>query len=456
MNRCRFCGWSNPDEAAFCEKCGTTLRPSYDVFISYSRKDYVDDVGHVIPDNMLSKIKDTLKANRISYWFDEEGIYSGDEFASVLTRAIRNSSLFLFISSANSNQSKWTSNEISTAMEFKKTIIPFRIDNSPYNDSVMMKIVSLDFIECTTDKKKALIKLLRAVKHHLQTSDDYTKEKFIEIPYEATGATIILDIDGKRTEKIISYNEREVTIKSENTIENFNNPTPSSTNDKRLMNIIKSRKFLWIFITILLASILGGGLTTIFKADEQMPIPLIENDICQAIDLGLPSGTLWGDRNLGAEAPSDYGNLYAWGEIKSKEDYSQYTYVEQLKPTRTITTPQHDAATAELGGDWSMPTEKQFKELLTECNWHWTKINGHNGYDIVGKNGNKIFLPASGWSRDTTIEYQNQYGYYWTCERSSNTQFARSLQFPKDGKGIVGNGYLHYGRNIRAVYVKKR
>lgn len=301
MNRCRFCGWSNPDEAAFCEKCGATLRPSYDVFISYSRKDYVDDVGHVIPDNMLSKIKDTLKANRISYWFDEEGIYSGDEFASVLTRAIRNSSLFLFISSANSNQSKWTSNEISTAMEFKKTIIPFRLDNSPYNDSVMMKIVSLDFIECTTDKEKALIKLLRAVKHHLQTSDDYTKEKFIEIPYEATGATIILDIDGKRTEKIISYNEREVTIKSENTIENFNNPTPSSTNDKRLMNIIKSRKFLWIFITILLASILGSGLTTIFKADEQMPIPLIENDICQAIDLGLPSGTFWGDRNLGAK-----------------------------------------------------------------------------------------------------------------------------------------------------------
>lgn len=184
-----------------------------------------------------------------------------------------------------------------------------------------------------------------------------------------------------------------------------------------------------------------------------MPIPVIENDICQAIDLGLPSGTFWGDRNLGAKKPSDYGNLYAWGEIKSKEDYSQYTYVEQLKPYHKITTPQHDAATAELGEKWSMPTEEQFKELLSECNWHWPNKNGHNGYDIVGKNGNRIFLPASGWSRDTTIEYQNKYGYYWTSERSSNTKFARSLQFPKDGKGIVGNGYLHYGRNIRAVYV---
>ena len=101
----------------------------------------MDEQGNVLPDNILSKIKKAFKENGISYWFDEEGIYSGDEFASVLTRAIRESSGFLFVSSANSNSSRWTSNEISTALEFKKKIIPFRIDNSPYNDSVMMKII---------------------------------------------------------------------------------------------------------------------------------------------------------------------------------------------------------------------------------------------------------------------------------------------------------------------------
>lgn len=410
MYRCEFCGWNNPDGSECCAGCGMELHPKYDVFISYSRKDYVDNDGNVIPNNMLSQIKATFKANGISYWFDEEGIYSGDEFASVLTKAIRNSQILLFISSVNSNQSKWTSNEISTAMEFNKTIIPFRIDNSPYNDSVMMKIVSLDFIECTANKEKALLKLVRAIKHHLHASGDYTKK-------------------------------------------NFNNQTPSSTNDNSLTNIIKNRKLLWITLAVILVTIVGGGLSIHFNGHEQVNITVVENDQCQPIDLGLPSGTLWGDRNLGAKKPSDYGNLYAWGEIKSKEDYSQYTYVEQLKPYHKITTPQHDAATAELGEKWSMPTEEQFKELLLECNWHWTNKNGHNGYDIVGKNGNRIFLPASGWSRDTTIEYQNQYGNYWTSERSSNTKFARSLQFPKDGKGIVGNGYLHHGRNIRAVYV---
>ena len=126
----------------------------YDVFISYSRKDYVDDKGNVLPNNMLSKIKKQFKANGISFWFDEEGIYSGDEFASVLTKAIRDSKIFLFISSVNSNQSKWTSNEISTALEFKKTIIPFRLDESPYNDSVMMKIVSYDYIECQKKRRQ--------------------------------------------------------------------------------------------------------------------------------------------------------------------------------------------------------------------------------------------------------------------------------------------------------------
>lgn len=138
----------------------------YDVFISYSRKDYLDDAGNVLKNNVLSKIKETLKSNGRSFWFDEEGIYSGDEFASVITRAIRNSKIFLFISSVNSNQSKWTSNEISTALEFGKPIIPFRLDGSPYNDSVMMKIVSLDYIE-GKDVEKAMGKLLRAIEHHL-------------------------------------------------------------------------------------------------------------------------------------------------------------------------------------------------------------------------------------------------------------------------------------------------
>lgn len=179
MVRCSNCGWDNPEGLRSCEKCNAPL--IFDVFISYSRKDYVDDAGNVLENNILSKIKDALKANEMSYWFDEDGIYSGDEFASVLTNAIRNSRIFLFISSVNSNQSKWTSNEISTALEFEKPIIPFRIDNSPYNDSVMMKIVSLDRIECN-NKDIAITKLLRAIRHHLPNQIS-PKQRSLEVPH---------------------------------------------------------------------------------------------------------------------------------------------------------------------------------------------------------------------------------------------------------------------------------
>lgn len=175
--------------------------------------------------------------------------------------------------------------------------------------------------------------------------------------------------------------------------------------------------------------------------------------VCTPVNLGLSSGTLWGDRNVGAKSPTDFGSLYAWGEIKEKEDYSKYSYVEQLKPSVKITEAKHDVATTELGVEWTLPTEEQFNELITECQWVWKKTNNHNGYEIIGKNGNRIFLPASGWIQSSEVEYRNQYGYYWTSERSASSQFARSLQFPKNGKGIVGNGYLYVGRSIRAVYV---
>lgn len=216
MVRCSRCGWDNPQGIRRCEKCNAPLM--FDVFISYSRKDYVDDAGNVLPNNMLSKIRDSFKANGISYWFDEEGIYSGDEFASVLTNAIRNSRIFLFISSVNSNQSKWTSNEISTALEFKKPIIPLRLDKSPYNDSVMMKIVSFDYIECK-DEEKAMSKLLRAIRHHIPDNKQIDSRLF-EIPQSVKGATVIMDIGDKKVEHIMSFESSSLKHKTSDSIIN--------------------------------------------------------------------------------------------------------------------------------------------------------------------------------------------------------------------------------------------
>lgn len=135
----------------------------YDVFISYSRADYIDAKGEVIEGNVVSKIKDTLTQEGITFWFDEEGIYSGDTFTEKIVVNIEAADIFLFISSANSNRSVWTSKEIATADEFHKRIIPIRIDNTPYNKKVMFRIADIDFIDYFNNPEKGIDDMIRSI-----------------------------------------------------------------------------------------------------------------------------------------------------------------------------------------------------------------------------------------------------------------------------------------------------
>ena len=140
---------------------------AYDVFISYSRRDYTDESNQVIPGNIITQIKQLLDANGITYWFDEDGIFSGDAFAPEIARNIKSSKIFLFVSSEHPNASEWTSNEIATAPTYKKKIIPFKYDDSIYNDSVIMYISRLDYIDYPANPIKALDRLLSSIKDYL-------------------------------------------------------------------------------------------------------------------------------------------------------------------------------------------------------------------------------------------------------------------------------------------------
>lgn len=149
----------------------------YDVFISYSRKDYVDENKEVIPGNIVTQIKETLDANDISYWMDEKGIYSGDEFAKIIAKLIRQSKIFLFVSTENSNASEWTSDEIATARMYKKKIIPFKYDDSFYNEEVIIFIAKLDFIDYQSNTEQALNKLVNSIKKYLADLEDLRKRE---------------------------------------------------------------------------------------------------------------------------------------------------------------------------------------------------------------------------------------------------------------------------------------
>lgn len=152
----------------------------YDVFISYSRKDYIDENQNEIPGNVVSLIKNTLTAEGITYWFDEEGIYSGQNFIEKIVNNIESSKVFLYLSTANANSSKWTCKEISSANEFGKPIIPVRIDKSPYNKKVMFLISDLDYIAYYNNPEIGLKDMVLSIKAHLKTIEEETERKKAE------------------------------------------------------------------------------------------------------------------------------------------------------------------------------------------------------------------------------------------------------------------------------------
>ena len=147
------------------------------------------------------------------------------------------------------------------------------------------------------------------------------------------------------------------------------------------------------------------------------------------VDLGLPSGVLWATCNVGADSPEDYGDYFAWGETEPKDyyyldSYKWYSNNEFTKyctdsdygtvDNKTILELSDDAANANWGGDWRMPTKEDQDELRAECTWTWTTQNGVNGYKVTSKtNGNSIFLPAAGYRGDSDLNSADSNGSYW-------------------------------------------
>ena len=186
-----------------------------------------------------------------------------------------------------------------------------------------------------------------------------------------------------------------------------------------------------------------------------------------AVDLGLPSGTLWADRNIGANRPEGYGDYFAWGETSPKSEYnwSTYKYCNGSYDTRTkyntkssygtvdnktILDASDDAATANWGSNWRMPTLEEQRELNEKCKWSWTIQNGVNGYKVTGPNGNSIFLPAAGYRNDSSVSNAGSHGGYWTAALDEGAPLhAWYMCFDPSCYGNIGT--LYRGRSVRAV-----
>lgn len=190
------------------------------------------------------------------------------------------------------------------------------------------------------------------------------------------------------------------------------------------------------------------------------PDPILP-DMHDAVDLGLPSGLKWATCNVGASSPEEYGDYFAWGETTTKSSYDESnstTYglsTSELQSRGIIgddgnLSAAYDAATANWGGSWRMPTLDEIKELLNNCTWTWTTQNGVKGRKVTGPNGNSIFLPAAGYRLGTGLGNAGSYGYYWSATPYSNSCYEYSLSFSSDD--CYWRYYYRYdGRSVRPV-----
>lgn len=170
------------------------------------------------------------------------------------------------------------------------------------------------------------------------------------------------------------------------------------------------------------------------------------------VDLGLPSGLKWAVHNVGASAAEDYGDYYAWGEIETKDSYTQQNSVTYGMPMEDISgDPQYDVARALWGETWRLPTRDEQKELLDNCTWEWTSQNGVNGYLVTGSNGNSIFLPAAGYKENSSHTEVGEYGYYWSSTPQSNSNLGAYYLYMSESSKLSYYYARVAGQSVRAV-----
>ena len=201
----------------------------------------------------------------------------------------------------------------------------------------------------------------------------------------------------------------------------------------------------------------------------------------EAVDLGL--SVKWASFNLGAGAPEEYGDYYAWGELepyymaghshdspcsnwriidgktmtgynwasyKWSDGSSKYGTVDN----KTVLDPEDDVAHVKLGGEWRMPTDAEWTELRTKkFTWTWKSNYGStnvNGRLVTGPNGNSIFLPAAGERYDTRLSDAGSIGYYGTSSVGASSNRVSGESFSSSSVNGYST-YCYFGLSVRPV-----
>ena len=189
----------------------------------------------------------------------------------------------------------------------------------------------------------------------------------------------------------------------------------------------------------------------------------IESQVAAApdgfIDLALPSGVLWADKNIGASTPYEHGLYFSWGNVTghaegSGYDFSDAVYAQTDGAALTGNIPTnntYDMARHNMGSPCRLPTVGEFQELHNNCDSEWTDEDGVPGRRWTSRiNGNSVFFPASGYYYGTTLDSRGSSGYYWSGSYVSET-YAYLLGFYSGSVSPADSSGRRYGFSVRAV-----
>ena len=133
------------------------------------------------------------------------------------------------------------------------------------------------------------------------------------------------------------------------------------------------------------------------------------------VDLGLPSGVLWGSQNIGTYRSDLQGDEYELYERRGDPLWGS-------ENSKYLLAPDKDIAQKELGENWRLPTVWEYRELLDYCTWERSSKYRHAGYLVKSKvNSNSIFIPFNpDYKHFLFSEYFKDSSRYWTSTLNKN------------------------------------
>lgn len=159
------------------------------------------------------------------------------------------------------------------------------------------------------------------------------------------------------------------------------------------------------------------------------------------VDLGLPSGTKWAITNIGAAKSEEIGNYFSWGEIKPKEKYNfKESRLSGIEIPDISGNEKYDAAAANWGNNWEIPTENQMQELIKNCKFNEIIYKTVPGILLTGPNHKTLFIPKGGYGSDR-IYGIGKGCYLWTS--TPNYKY-HGTEYPNHPDYHYSTGFKHF------------